>query len=68
MAFFSIEPFGYERSDLAAAMICDTFVKATLGKRAKTAPIDFAPYIKQFHKNPSARDVLMASLGHLVRK
>lgn len=68
MAFYSLEPFGYERTDLAAAMICDTFVKAMHGSKAKTNPVDFAPYINQYRKKPTARDALMASLGHLVRK
>ena len=68
MAYFSIEPFGYERTDIAAAMICDTFVKAMHGKKAKTSLLDFAPYIKQHQHKPKASEWLRASLGHLVRK
>ena len=45
MAFYRLEPFGDERADVRAGMVCAVVHNVNRGKRGKAAkPTDFMPY------------------------
>lgn len=61
MAEYRLEPFGDERGDINAAMICTLVANAMKGKGGKTYKLsDFMPEFGKERKQQSVADMAMA--------
>jgi len=74
MAFFQLEPFGSEREDVRAAMLCSLFASAWSGRKHKRWQLyDFFPNLK-VREAPDSESVRMrfrmfaAMAGQVVKK
>lgn len=66
MAYYQVEPFGEEREDLRAALICQTMANINRGKN--TTPFKLDDFMLFREVKPPTAKAFKASLSHRIKK
>lgn len=65
-ALFNLHPWGEERADIAAALICQTSILPHLKEHSKPPPLsEFTPFIRATDNTPT-EDELAAKVGAIT--
>jgi len=68
-AFFSIEPFGYFRTDLQAGIIASTIANCNRSKNSKSfKPTDFMPFGEHGNKKEMSGEEMKAIMMGIAEK